>query len=161
MDRWEPSVITLSGNSCRLCRRTRNAVRACRLLLHQATTDFQPVSTAVIPGWWTASAAPHIAPPLFTALYRRFEWCLKWTVIERQSGSSHVPVASSINPKHRLKKSSDPPRDKSLCMNESPAKRVPKRANDSVAVGVGDAWERVCTSTHSERLTLMSESLWN
>lgn len=105
MDWWELFVTTLSGSSCQLCRRTHNAVRACRLLLHQV---LQPVPTCIIPGWWTASAAPHMARLLFTALYRRLKWCRKCTVTERQSGSSHVPVASSINPQHRLKKTIRP-----------------------------------------------------
>lgn len=147
MDWWELSIITLSGNSCQLRRRTHNAVRACRLSLHQAP------STG--PNLLHSGMAPLMDPPLFSALYRRLKWCWKCTVMLQQSGSSRVPVAPPVSPQHRLKKSS------SLCMNESPAERVPKWANDSVAVGVGEARERACTSTHSEWLTLTSESLWN
>lgn len=99
MDWWELPIITLSGNSCHLCRRTHNAVRACRLLLHQAPTALQPLPTCVIPGM-----APHIDPPLFTRLYRRLKWCWKGAVTLRQSGSSHVPAAFVHQPTTSSKK---------------------------------------------------------
>lgn len=70
-------------------------------------------------------------------------------------GSEEVAMSLLLRPSPHtiiLKKTSDPPWDKSLCMNQSlscRAERVPKRANDSVAMEVGGAWERICTSTHS------------
>lgn len=39
------------------------------------------------------------------------------------------------------------------------AERVPKRANDSVAMEVGGAWKRICTSTHSGENQWVTQSV--
>lgn len=118
VDWWELSSIALSGNSCQLCRSSCNAVPACLSAdsyCIRLPWPFNWSKTCVIPGGWTASAAPHIAPPLLAV--------------------SRVAVHKQIT--------------------QLQAERIPKRANASVAMEVGGAWE-----AHVYFQTLCETSEW-